>query len=140
MYETLIGNLLSLVETPGMTGAIPVRTIIDASFSGDAVTGNSLRIWLAMWGEIATNPALLKAHRQQYKRYRAAIESAFRALARSRNIEADIPFMVMMFISLVDGLWLEWCIDPQRMSAADARTACLRLLEPVFGPLDLAVS
>jgi hypothetical protein len=40
-----------------------------------------------------------------------------------------------MFISLFDGLWLEQCIDPGVMSAAEAEAACFRLIEDVLGPL-----
>ncbi len=132
IYETMIGRLLSVVETPG-DGKDHITAIIDASFGLDTLSRDSLRIWLALWGEIANNKALLKAHRKQYARYRAGVEAALRSLAEERGREVDIPFVAMMFISMVDGLWLEWCIDPRQISASDAREACRRLLQPFFG-------
>ena len=142
IYGTMIGRLLSVVESPGdssKAGADShIAAIIEASFSLEALTRDSLRIWLVLWGEIATNPALLKAHRKQYARYRAGVEAALGALALDRTLEVDIPFIAMMFISLVDGLWLEWCIDPRQISETDAKEACRRLLEPIFGELGLA--
>jgi hypothetical protein len=52
-------------------------------------------------------------------------------------IEAVIQpgFVPEMFVSLVDGLGLEWCIEPKLLSAKDAREACFKLLEPILGSL-----
>ena len=130
MYETMIGRLLALVE--GTSGGMDA--IIDAVFKDSGKQRKNLRIWLALWGEIANTPALLKAHRKQYARYRAAVESALTDLARRRGTHPDIRMAAIMFISLVDGLWLEWSIDPRQISIAEARAACWRLLEPMFGP------
>ena len=137
IYETMMAKLLAAVETPiRRTGERPearILAIVEASFGLESLARGTLRIWLALWGEIATNPELLKAHRKQYARYRAGVESALAALADGRKLDVDIPFAATMFISLVDGLWLEWCIDRKQLSASDARKACLRLLEPIFG-------
>lgn len=132
IHETMIGRLLLAVENPGR-GASQIADVIDASFPSDARNRDTLRIWLTLWGEIANNPALLRAHRRQYARYRSGVEAALRALAGKRKRHIDIPFAALMFISLVDGLWLSWCIDPRQVSVEAARAACRRLLEPFFG-------
>jgi hypothetical protein len=44
--------------------------------------------------------------------------------------------LAIMFISLVDGLWLERCIDPDVLSDNQAREACFQLLEAFLGPLE----
>ncbi len=132
IYERMIGRLLSVVEAPD-GGTDHITAIIDAAFALDAMNRDSLRIWLALWGEIANNPALLKTHRKQYARYRGGVEAALSAMARERGRDVDVPFVAMMFISLVDGLWLEWCIDPKQIPERDAKEACYRLLEPFFG-------
>lgn len=134
IYERMIGRLLSTVETPDK-GTGHITAIIDASFRRDAMNRDGLRIWLALWGEIANNPALLKTHRKQYARYRGGVEAALGAMAREAKRDVDVPFVAMMFISLIDGLWLEWCIDPKQISERDAKEACYRLLEPFFGSL-----
>ena len=134
IYERMIGRLLAVVDAPE-PGIDHISAIIDAAFANDAANRDGLRIWLALWGEIANNPALLKAHRRQYARYRGGIEAALHKLAVERRRDVDIGFVAMMFISLVDGLWLEWCIDPRQISARNAKAACAKLLEPFFGEL-----
>ena len=43
--------------------------------------------------------------------------------------------MAITLIALVDGLWLELCLDPTGMTPESAKAACLALLEPVLGPM-----
>ena len=133
IYETMIARLIAVTAQPG-SGAERVAAIIAASFEGGPANRDTLRIWLALWGEIATNPQLLRAHRRQYARYRAGLEAALAQLAAERRRNVDIELAAMMLASLIDGLWLEWSIDPRQISAQAAKAACGRLLESFFGP------
>ena len=137
VYETMYGKVLSILEEPGVAATPEARLvdIIDSMFSREFFNRESLNIWLALWGEIANNPALLKVHRKQYARYRADIERALQEVANARGLTIDASFVAMMFVSLVDGLGLEWCIEPKLLSAKAAREACFKLLEPILGPL-----
>ena len=139
VYATMYGKMLAVIESPGPSArAKPearIVAIIDAMFSREFFNRESLNIWLALWGEIANNPALLKEHRRQYARYRQGIERALEEVAVARRLKIDKALVAMMFVSLVDGLGLEWCIEPKLLSAKDAREACFKLLEPILGPL-----
>lgn len=139
VYETMYGKMLSVIEDPGTAAKTKpearIIAIIDAMFSREFFNRESLNIWLALWGEIANNPPLLKVHRRQYGRYRAGVERALQEVATARGLKIDTGLVAMMLISLVDGLGLEWCIEPKLLSAKTAREACFRMLEPVLGPL-----
>ena len=74
-------------------------------------------------------------HRKQYGRYRTGIERALQEVATARGLKIDKGLVAMMLISLVDGLGLEWCIEPKLLSAKTAREACFKMLEPILGPL-----
>jgi AcrR family transcriptional regulator len=138
-YETMYGKALAVIERAGTSANAKPEArlveIIDAMFSREFFNRESLNIWLALWGEIANNPALLKVHRKQYGRYRADIERALMDVANDRGLKIDASFVAMMFVSLVDGLGLEWCIEPKLLSAKAAREACFKLLESILGPL-----
>ncbi len=137
VYETMYGKVLAVTEEPGVAASPEARLvgIIDSMFSREVFNRESLNIWLALWGEIANNPALLKVHRKQYGLYRASIERALQDVADARGLTIDAAFVAMMFVSLVDGLGLEWCIEPKLLSAKAAREASFKLLEPILGPL-----
>ena len=139
VYETMYGKMLSVIEHP-VAGAksnpeTRIIAIVDAMFSREFFNRKSLNIWLALWGEIANNPPLLKVHRKQYGLYRAGIELALQNVATARELKIDTGLVAMMLISLVDGLGLEWCIEPKLLSAKSAREACFKMLEPILGPL-----
>ena len=144
VYETIYGKMLGVLETPaGPANARPEQrliAIIDTMFSREFFNRESLNIWLALWGEMANNPILLKVHRKQYARYRADVERALSDVAKDRDLTIDANLVATMFISLVDGLGLEWCIEPKLLSAKVAKDACYKMLEPIFGTLKPLVS
>jgi TetR/AcrR family transcriptional regulator, transcriptional repressor of bet genes len=134
VYEAAYGPMLSKID-PGV-GTLTLGTLIDRMFDADARDLPTLRIWLALWGEIAVNPALKAAHRRNYGLYRAIVEGAIASHCAVRGLRLDAPALAASVIALVDGLWLEQCIDPEGFDAGRARAACLGMLEPLLGPLD----
>ena len=115
---------------------ITLGALLDRMFTAEGHSRESLRIWLALWGEVAVNPALHAAHRRNYGRYRATVESAIEDHCFARGLKIDAGALATTVIALVDGLWLEQCIDPDGFDATRARQACKGLLEPLLGPLD----
>lgn len=109
--------------------------LIDLLFSPSNYSRDSLNIWLAIWGEISSNSPLQAEHRAHYLRYHAVVARAIADHARARGRTVNAEEMAVTLIALVDGLWIELCIDPERMTAEAARAACLRMLEPFLGPI-----
>lgn len=112
-----------------------LRSLIDAAFSEDLFRKDPLNIWLALWGEVAVNPALRAEHRAQYGAYLARMEAAIGRHAAAQGRSVDAAALAFPVVALIDGLWLESHIDPERLSPARARAAALALLEPALGPL-----
>ncbi len=138
VYETIYGKMLVVLETPDTANGKPEQrliAIIETMFSREFFNCESLNIWLALWGEMANNPVLLKVHRKQYARYRTDVESAISTIANDRGLKIDTGLVATMLISLVDGLGLEWCIEPKLLSAKVAKDACYKMLEPILGAL-----
>lgn len=109
--------------------------LIERMVSAENFNRDSLNVWLALWGEVATNPALQAEHRKHYAIYRATVARTISDVSKARGLEIDADELAISVIALVDGLWLEQCIDPELLTAARARSACLRLLEAALGPL-----
>jgi TetR/AcrR family transcriptional repressor of bet genes len=130
MYDRMLGAALAEGAEADLLG------IVDGVLSDDLTDRASLNAWLALWGEVANTPALQAEHRRYYDRYLAQVTQAIRRQARLNGREVDAGTLAVTFISLVDGLWLERCIDPARLPRPLARAACLALLEAVLGPLD----
>lgn len=134
-YATMYDRVMAALEP-----ADGVRALVDACFAPEVFNRDSLRIWLALWGEIAQNDVLREAHRRLYAQYRARVAGAVAAEATARGRTVDAEALAVMFIALADGVWLEQGIDPDMMSAESGRAACVALLEAWLGPLDVDVS
>ncbi len=118
--------------------AAALNAVIEMNFAEDVLDRSKLTAWLAVWGEVTRNPSLRQIHRQRYPAYRDAIASAISELARIRGHQLDAPALATSLVALIDGLWIEWCLDPTLLSAADAKRACYDLLEAKLGPIDRA--
>jgi TetR/AcrR family transcriptional regulator, transcriptional repressor of bet genes len=135
VYEAAYKPMLDSIA-PGPDGTpLDLPALIDRIFAAENTTPGTLNIWLALWGETTSNPALRAAHRQNYGLYRATVRNAITRRAAERELTLDADRLAISVIALVDGLWLEQCIDPDRITLAQARAACIGLLEPILGPL-----
>jgi AcrR family transcriptional regulator len=134
VYATMYDRLLAAIAPAG--GPAPsLAGLVEASFAPEVFNPASLKIWLALWGEIANNAALQAVHRRRYGDFRASVARAIASEAARRNRPVDADALAVMFIALSDGVWLEQAIDPSMLSPGAAREACFGLLEAVLGPL-----
>src|SRR6056297_694743 len=134
VYSAMYDRTLARIA-PGTGGPPDLPALIEAVTSSEILEREALRAWLALWGEVAVNPDLRAAHRRNYGLYKDRIAAAIMAHAEPRNLSVDADELAVMFISLVDGLWLECAIDPDRLSADAALAMCQRLFEEQLGPL-----
>jgi len=100
---------------------IGVDGLVDRLFDPSQFTGAGLRVWLALWGEIAVNPALQAEHARHYAAYRKLVAAI---------VGDDV--VAGAVIALADGLWLEQCLAPDEMSPDRAKAACKMLLTPIL--------
>ena len=97
--------------------------LVDRLFDPAQFTDPGLRVWLALWGEIAVNPVLQAEHARHHTVCR-------RPVAQSVGDEA----LAGAVLALADGLWLEQCLGPDLVSPDRAKAACRMLLRPILGP------
>ena len=131
VYATAYDRVLVNLDASSLH-AKDINGLIDTVFSDSFLNRKYLNVWLALWGEIAVNPSLKVEHRKHYALYRERIARSLSAIARSRGATVDSYEIATMFISLVDGLWLEQCIDPSVISANRAKEVCKRVLQAAF--------
>lgn len=134
VYETAYRPLLDAISPEDMP-APDLPDLVDQLFSPANYSRETLNVWLAIWSEIATGGALREEHRTLYARYRAVVAEAVARHAARNGRSVDAEAMAITLIALVDGLWLEMCLDPADLTPEAARTACIALLEPVLGPI-----
>ncbi|MDQ2067623.1 TetR family transcriptional regulator C-terminal domain-containing protein [Xinfangfangia sp. CPCC 101601] len=125
--------------TTGVTSAYgsspSLVELVEMNFSQDVFNPDNLRIWLALWGQIAVNPELQAVHRKRYQDFLKLVAQAVEECAQSRGVQVNAQTIAVLFVALIDGLWLEQAIDPTMLSREAARLACYDFLEEFLGPL-----
>lgn len=134
VYATMYDRLIA-VMAPVDASAPSVVALIEANLAPEIFNPDSLKIWLALWGEIANNAELRAVHRQRYVEFRDTVAKVIAAEAKARGRQVDAEAIAVAFIALSDGLWLEQGIDATMLSREVARTSCYAMLEAHLGPI-----
>jgi AcrR family transcriptional regulator len=136
VYAAAYAPFLAAIAPPD--GPAPdLGALVAAAFSDALFARENLNVWLALWGEIAVNPALKQAHRQLFDAYRTNVAKAIAAHMAAQGRQVDAEGLALSFIALIDGYWLEQHIDPERLSQHHARAAFLQIWEPILGKIAL---
>ncbi|GAB5467675.1 MAG: TetR family transcriptional regulator C-terminal domain-containing protein [Rhodospirillales bacterium] len=107
---------------------IRLRALVDSAFCPEIFNEETVATWLSLWGQVRSNPALREAHKAIYETYRKAFANAIGRSAERRGLRLDTALLAVDVSALIDGLWLEWGLDPEVFSPAAARQSCYRLL------------
>jgi AcrR family transcriptional regulator len=94
------------------TAEARMRAFLRASFSAEIVDRNLLSAWLGFWELVRHDEAVAKAHAQTFGAYRSRLERLLRDLAVERGRALDVRRAAIGLSAMLDGLWLELCLDP----------------------------
>ena len=103
-------------------------------FSRQVTEDETVGAYLAFWTMARTDPLVHEIQRSAYKDLRALLEPVLGALAEGRGATIDERQAAIGLIALMDGLWLEMCLDPQAFSRGRAVALSWSWLDAVVGP------
>jgi AcrR family transcriptional regulator len=109
-----------------------LRAMIRVSFGPTMFKQEYLGIWAGFWSAIGKSPALRKLNRELFDKDRNAYQDIFEAIASKRGKKVDSRRAALSIIALIDGFWLEWCLDPKGFTAEEAEDACLSFVAQTF--------
>ncbi|MEO8113697.1 MAG: TetR/AcrR family transcriptional regulator [Phenylobacterium sp.] len=92
-----------------------MAAFLEASFSPEIIDQDLLSAWLGFWGMVRSDPAARTVHAETYAAYRLRIERLLGDLGVK-----DVRLAALGLSSLLDGLWLELCLDPSTFTPAEA--------------------
>jgi len=109
-----------------------LKAMIRVSFGPGLFKQDYLSIFVGFWSIIGKSPALRKVHRDVYTQYRVTVEEIFSQIAEQKKKKVDARSAAITLSALIDGLWLQWCLDPSGFSAAEAEKSCLSFIDSAF--------
>jgi TetR/AcrR family transcriptional regulator, transcriptional repressor of bet genes len=118
--EMMGRTMREAAEAAGDDPRKALRAYVMASFKPPIMDPELLATWLGFWSLINSDPAIKAMHRDIYAGYREPAERLVAAVLGAKARDVDIRLMAVAVTALVDGLWLELCLDPTSFSAAEA--------------------
>ncbi len=97
-----------------------LSAFVRASFAPPLLDGDLLATWLAFWGRVRRDPEIRALHGEIYSAYRARLAAMLAAAAASEGRVMEADRAALALTALLDGLWLELCLDPTTFSADEA--------------------
>ena len=84
-----------------------------------------LDAWLAFWGAVKTAEAINHAHKHSYGQYRALLAQILTDLAAEMSWTGfDASLAAASLSALLDGLWLEFGLNPGAFSPQQGLQIC----------------
>jgi len=126
-YRTLSDSWLARVKEsvdrdyPDRESAL--RGALTAFFPDNVRDIRQMRITVTLWGLILVDPDISEIQKASYTALQACFETL---IERHFGARKDARQIAIGIISIADGLWLECCLNPDRMAAADAIETALR--------------
>ena len=90
------------------------------SFSPRVLDPKLLKIWTGFWTTADASPEVRAAHDQNYAQYRALLEDAALRFVGPRQRASTSALAAIGLSALLDGLWLEWCLNPETFTPDEA--------------------
>ena len=133
-YETLASEVtLSLRESVAGAGTDPAARLdafLVGSFSPGVLDSDLLSPWVVFWSLIRHSAPVNDAHERGYHAYLSLLETLIVDLSRSEDFSIANPRLAAIGLSaMLDGLWLEWCLNPTTFSAEDGLELSRRWVE-----------
>jgi len=130
-------TLEAAVEAAGDDPRARLDAYVTASFRPPIADPALLSTWLAFWSLVKTDPVIAAHHAAVYGDSRARMEALIADCLPDPGA-ADVRLAAVAITALVDGLWLELCLDPTTFSATEAAAITRRwvdtlVAEPGFG-------
>ena len=92
-----------------------------------------LATWLVFWSLVNSDPRIAAAHREVYSEFRRGLEELLRDCWGSNAEEQRVRLGAIAISALIDGLWLELCLDEGGpFNAEEARGLLLKSIDTIL--------
>lgn len=118
------------MQQVGGTARERLSAFFRASFSPMNLDAGLLRVWLSFWSMTHQSEQIAAVHDRTYASYLQALQTLVAELARdhpARNI--DVRLVAIGLSGMLDGLWLEWCLNPRTFTPGEGIRLCEACLD-----------
>ena len=106
-----------------------LRGLFRLLFSERWIDDRTLGAWVSYWSLVRSDEEVAAIHRDYYGRQRLRIAGTLGRLAREEGLSLDAGAEALTITALMDGLWLEHCLDSSSFAPEAAIALCEAWLE-----------
>jgi AcrR family transcriptional regulator len=133
-------RMQAAVARAGNSPQARMLAFLESWFSGPSLDADALAVWVVFWGLYRHSRLIQRAHRETYQGYIDLLRSMLAELLpaagarRRRRVRqgaraahaptVDLRLAAIGLTALLDGLWLEWCLEPGTFRPAEAVQLC----------------
>lgn len=130
-YRSLAGSLRQsvsqAVEQAGNDPRARLSAFFRSNFAEPTLDYQVLHVWLAFWSMTRRSPVVQSVHDETYGAYRAMLEELLGSLPTPPRFDRRMAAIGLS--ALIDGLWLEWCLNQKTFTPDEAVSLCESAIE-----------
>jgi TetR/AcrR family transcriptional regulator, transcriptional repressor of bet genes len=131
----LTASFAAAVEAAGPAPRERLSALFRAVFSRPNLDPEVLTAWVVFWGLLRTSPEMRAVHDEEGHGYGELLRGLLADLAGGRGHDrTELRFAVIGLTALLDGLWLDWCLDPGSFRPKEAAALCDDWVDRVIEP------
>jgi AcrR family transcriptional regulator len=133
----LIAGLQAAVAHAADSPRARMRAFLEASFAPPNLDADVLAVWVVFWGMYRYSRPIERVRHETYQGYLRLVRGLLAGVldrpgagARGgRAAQPDLRLAAIGLTALLDGLWLQWCLEPAAFRPTEAVALCEAWLE-----------
>jgi TetR/AcrR family transcriptional repressor of bet genes len=102
-----------------------LHAFFNASFSPPNLDSDVLAVWVVFWGLFRHSKDIQRVQSETYHGYVDLLRGMLADLERETGeLRFNLRLAAIGLTALIDGLWLEWCLDPDNFEPREAVQLC----------------
>jgi TetR/AcrR family transcriptional regulator, transcriptional repressor of bet genes len=138
----LVGGMQAAVAHAPPSPIARMRAFLEASFSPPNLDADALAVWVVFWGLYRHSRLIQRVQRETYQGYVRLVRGLLSDLlpspprgtpaVRVRGATVELRLAAIGLTALLDGLWLEWCLEPGTFRPSEAVSLCEAWIESLL--------
>jgi AcrR family transcriptional regulator len=121
----LVGGVRAAALQAPATARARLRAFFKATFSPPNLERDVLTVWVVFWSLYRHSPEIQKVHGETYREHVDLVRAMLADLAaEAGKFRFSLRLAAIGLTAMIDGLWLEWCLDPGNFRPAEAIALC----------------
>jgi TetR/AcrR family transcriptional repressor of bet genes len=121
----LVGGMRAAALQAPASARARLRAFFKATFSPPNLDHDVLTVWVVFWGLYRHSPEIQKVHGETYREHIDLVRAMLADwAAETGKLRFSLRLAATGLTAMIDGLWLEWCLDPANFRPAEAIALC----------------